>query len=102
MRLFSLFEVVALLLVSTVPGTCADPERGLALAKRWCASCDVVSAEQQRASVDVPPFATIARSPNFDARHLAYFLLNPHPKMPDLPLSRGAADDIAAYIATLK
>jgi mono/diheme cytochrome c family protein len=102
MRLFSLFEVVALLLVSTVPGTCADPEHGLALAKRWCASCHVVSAEQQRASVDVPPFATIARSPNFDARHLAYFLLNPHPKMPDLPLSRGAADDIAAYIATLK
>jgi hypothetical protein len=49
-----------------------------------------------------PPFATIARSPNFDARHLAYFLLNPHPKMPDLPLSRAAADDIAAYIATLK
>jgi len=102
MRLFSLFEVVALLLVSTVPGTCADPEHGLALAKRWCASCHVVSAEQQRASVDVPPFATIARSPNFDARHLAYFLLNPHPKMHDLPLSRGAADDIAAYIATLK
>jgi hypothetical protein len=62
----------------------------------------VVSPEQQRASADVPPFATIARSPNFDTRHLAYFLLNPHPKMPDLPLSRAAADDIAAYIATLK
>jgi mono/diheme cytochrome c family protein len=93
---------VALLFVSTVPGTCADPEHGLALAKRWCASCHVVSAEQQRASADLLPFATIARSPNFDARHLAYFLLNPHPKMPDLPLSRAAADDIAAYIATLK
>jgi hypothetical protein len=38
----------------------------------------------------------------FDAKQLAYFLLNPHPKMPDLPLSRAAADDIAAYIATLK
>jgi hypothetical protein len=49
----------------------------------------------------VPPFATIAKSPSFDAKQLAYFLLEPHPKMPDLPLSRAAADDIAGYIATL-
>ena len=102
MRILMFFPVTVLLLASTVRGNCADPEHGLALAKRWCASCHVVSPEQQRASADVPPFATIARSPDFDARHLAYFLLNPHPKMPDLPLSRAAADDIAAYIATLK
>jgi hypothetical protein len=56
-----LFEVAGLLLVcvSTAPGTCAVPEHGLASAKRWCASCHVVSAEQQRARVDVPPFATM-------------------------------------------
>jgi mono/diheme cytochrome c family protein len=102
MRIFTIVQVTAVLLASMVPGYCADPEHGFVLAKRWCASCHVVSPEQQRASADVPPFATIARSPDFDARHLAYFLLNPHPKMPDLPLSRVAADDIAAYIATLK
>ena len=102
MRIFTFVQVAAVLLASTVRGHCADPDHGLALAKRWCASCHVVSPEQQRASADVPPFATIARSPDFDARHLAYFLLNPHPKMPELPLSRAAADDIAAYIATLK
>jgi mono/diheme cytochrome c family protein len=102
MRILALFQVTVVLLASTVRSYAADPAHGLALAKRWCASCHVVSPEQQRASADVPPFATIARSPNFDARHLAYFLLNPHPKMPDLPLSRAAADDIAAYIATLK
>jgi mono/diheme cytochrome c family protein len=102
MRIFTPFKVTAVLLASTVVAYGADPEHGLALAKRWCASCHVVSPEQQRASADVPPFATIARSPNFDAKQLAYFLLNPHPKMPDLPLSRAAADDIAVYIATLK
>lgn len=102
MRILALFQVTVVLLASTVRSYAADPAHGLALTKRWCASCHVVSPEQQRASADVPPFATIARSPNFDARHLAYFLLNPHPKMPDLPLSRAAADDIAAYIATLK
>jgi mono/diheme cytochrome c family protein len=102
MRIFTPFQVTAVLLASSVVAYGADPQHGLALGKRWCASCHVVSPEQQRASADVPPFATIARSPNFDAKQLAYFLLNPHPKMPDLPLSRTAADDIAAYIATLK
>jgi mono/diheme cytochrome c family protein len=102
MRIITLVQVSVLLLASTVRGYSADPEHGLALAQRWCASCHVVSPEQQRASADVPPFATVARSPNFDAKQLAYFLLNPHPKMPDLPLSRAAADDIAAYIASLK
>jgi mono/diheme cytochrome c family protein len=102
MRISTPFQVTAMLLASTVFSYAADPEHGLALAKRWCASCHVVSPAQQQASADVPPFATVARSPNFDARQLAYFLLNPHPKMPDLPLSRAAADDIAAYIATLK
>jgi mono/diheme cytochrome c family protein len=102
MRIFAPFQITAVLLASTAASYGADAEHGLALAKRWCASCHIVSPEQQQASADVPPFATIARSPNFDARLLAYFLLNPHPKMPDLPLSRTAADDIAAYIATLK
>ena len=102
MRVFILCPVLAVLLLLTKPSYSADPQNGLALAKRWCASCHVVSADQQRASADVPPFATIARTSSFDARQLAYFLLNPHPKMPDLPLSRAAADDIAAYIATLR
>ena len=70
--------------------------------KRWCASCHLVSADQQRASADVPPFAVIAQPPNFNPDRLAHFLLDPHPKMPELPLSRTAADDIAAYIGSLK
>jgi mono/diheme cytochrome c family protein len=94
--------VAAILVVATSPGYAADAQHGLDLAKRWCATCHLVAAGQQQASADVPPFATIARSPNFDVRRLAYFLLDPHPKMPDLPVTRGAADDIAAYIATLK
>ena len=90
------------LVLATMPGYSADAGHGLDLAKRWCASCHIVSADQQRASADAPPFATVARSPNFDVKALAFFLLDPHPKMPELPLSRVAAADIAAYIQSLK
>ena len=84
------------------PGYKGKPEHGLDLANRWCASCHLVSPDQKRAVADVPPFAQIAQSPGFDSDKLVQFLLDPHPKMPELPLSRMAADDIAAYIATLK
>jgi mono/diheme cytochrome c family protein len=87
--------------VAAQPRRVGDPEHGLDLAKRWCASCHVVSADQKRASADVPPFATIAKIPDFSAARLAQFLLNPHPKMPELPLSRAAADDLTAYILSL-
>jgi mono/diheme cytochrome c family protein len=88
--------------LTAVPGFAADAAQGLVLAKRWCAACHVVSADQKEANADAPPFATIARAPHFSAQALAYFLLDPHPKMPDLPVSRYQANDIAAYIASLR
>jgi hypothetical protein len=32
---------------------------------------------------------------------LAFFLLDPHPKMPDMALTRAEAADLAAYISSL-
>lgn len=80
----------------------ADPDHGADLAGRWCASCHVVANGQKQASADVPSFASVARRPDFSAERLAFFLLEPHPKMPNFPLSRSEATDIAAYIATLR
>lgn len=92
----------ALLVCGTIPSYSADVGHGLDLAKRWCSSCHLVAPDQQRANADAPPFATIAKIPNFNAKILAYSVLAPHPKMPDMSLSRYEADDITAYIATLK
>ena len=80
----------------------ADADQGAALAKRWCATCHVVDADQKRASADVPPFAVIAQRPDFTPAKVAAFLIEPHPKMPNFPLSRNEAADIAAYIGTLR
>jgi mono/diheme cytochrome c family protein len=79
----------------------ADAENGLRIAQRWCASCHLVASNQQTSS-EAPPFATIARKPDFDASKIAFFLLYPHPKMPDMSLTRDEAADLAAYIAALK
>jgi hypothetical protein len=43
----------------------------------------------------------IARRPQFDSGQVALFLLDPHPKMPNMSLTRMEAGDLAAYIATL-
>ena len=94
--------IVAATLAIT-PAYAADANNGERLALRWCAACHVVSATQRQTTTDqAPPFATIAKSPGFDAGKVALFLLDPHPKMPDMGLSRTAAADLAAYIATLK
>ena len=80
----------------------ADANHGAVLAKRWCATCHVVDADQKRASADVRPFADIAQKPDFSPEKIANFLLEPHPKMPSFPLSRSEAADIAAYIGSLR
>jgi len=89
--------------LATAPAFAADADNGKRLAHRWCAACHVVSATQHSATTDqAPPFATIAKIPGFDAAKVALFLLAPHPKMPDMELSRTEAGNLAAYIATLK
>jgi mono/diheme cytochrome c family protein len=80
----------------------ADAVHGADLAKRWCATCHVVDADQKRADADVPPFITIARKSDFTPEKVAFFLLDPHPKMPNFSLNRYEAADLAAYIGSLR
>jgi len=79
----------------------ADPAHGEQLARRWCAGCHVVSADQTQGADNVPAFASIAKKPGFSADRIATFLMDPHPKMPDMQLSRDEARDLGAYMAGL-
>lgn len=96
----ALVAVVAIA-INCVPSTAADIDHGEQLARRWCSTCHLVASNQQQANADVPTFSAIARMPNFSPEKVAFFLLDPHPKMPDLSLGRRQAEDIAAYIASL-
>src|SRR4051812_16403825 len=94
-----LFVATAALNSSVTLG--ADIRHGEQLARRWCASCHLVTADQRQVTTEAPPFASIASRPDFDTNRLAFFLLDPHPKMPNMSLTRTEAGDIAAYIASL-
>jgi mono/diheme cytochrome c family protein len=84
------------------PASAADADNGERLARRWCAACHVVAADQRQATTQAPPFSAIAGKPGFDASEVALFLLLPHPRMPDMNLSRAEAADLAAYIGAQK
>jgi mono/diheme cytochrome c family protein len=78
----------------------ADVHKGEILAKRWCSACHVVSSDQQQGTAQAPPFSAVAGRTDFNETTVAYFLLAPHPRMPDMNLSRSEAADLAAYIKT--
>jgi mono/diheme cytochrome c family protein len=79
----------------------ADAYNDGQIARRWCEPCHVVAGDQQGTSGEAPPFASIAKRPGFDTGQLTMFLLDPHPKMPNMSLTRIEAGDLAAYIASL-
>jgi len=98
-RLFA--ALLSLLLPMTLAHTpaAADTANGEKLAKRWCAACHVVAADQRQGTTQAAPFSAMAKEPGIDAARIALYLLLPHPKMPDMNLSRNEAADLAAYIA---
>jgi cytochrome c2 len=94
--------MIAIAASMTIPfcAFAADAEHGGIIAERWCASCHLVAEDQKQANADVPSFASIARKKLSDEKLVA-FLTDPHPKMPDMSLSRDEIADIVAYIGSL-
>ncbi|WP_293862606.1 cytochrome c [uncultured Alsobacter sp.] len=74
-----------------------DPANGKVIAQRWCAECHVVTPEQTSGKADVPPFSAIAAK-GYKDDSLQRFLMNPHPKMPDMQIGRNEAADLVAWI----
>ncbi len=86
--------------LAAAPACAGDAQKGAVIAKRWCASCHVVSKDQTSANADAPSFFDIAQR-RTDRKQLGNFLVDPHPPMPDMHLSRKEIDDIVAYIRSL-
>jgi len=77
-----------------------DTAMGRQLAEMWCASCHLVSSEQE-AATEAPPFEDIARDSRGQFGWLEAFLADPHPPMPQLSLTRAEIRHLTAYIGSL-
>lgn len=84
-----------------LPAQAADAERGKEIAERWCASCHLVSSQQEDAMDGVPSFREVAARGALGGERLEAFLMSPHPLMPDMALTRAEIEDLATYIDSL-
>jgi mono/diheme cytochrome c family protein len=99
MRLLAYGVTLMVLACANEIALAANPDNGSTLAQRWCTGCHVVSGDQFKGTDIAPSFASIAERPDFNAEKVASFLLEPHPKMPNMALSPEEAKDIGAFIA---
>ena len=97
-------------------GLPGEPDRGRALAERWCVDCHEVApgkrkpwavrvppaADREPGVVEVPTFQAVADDPAATEAALRAFLRTPHAAMPDLRLTSDQTDDVIAYILSLK
>jgi mono/diheme cytochrome c family protein len=83
-------------IVASAQAVALDLAHGERVARRWCAECHVVAPDQTHAKADAPSFSDIASRKT--SREVAAFLTDPHPRMPDMSLSRDEIADIVAYL----
>jgi mono/diheme cytochrome c family protein len=96
-------SAVLVFAAGTVAAAAADPERGLTIARAQCAECHLLGKEKgQSSNPNAPPFAQIANTPGMTAAALRVALTTPHSSMPNLVIKGDAADNIIAYILSLK
>lgn len=102
MRILPIHLLVALALCGGGVATFAqDIEHGRRVSERWCSECHAIGPAPARAGRTIS-FAAIAAKPGITPNMISSFLLMPHATMPNLPLSRKDAGDIAAFIMGMK
>jgi mono/diheme cytochrome c family protein len=101
MRMLATDLAVALtLLGGTGAALAQDVENGRRLSARWCSECHAIEPEGKGGRT--VSFATIAGRQDITSDMITSFLLMPHATMPNPPLSRKDARDIAAYMMEMK
>jgi hypothetical protein len=72
-------------------------------ARDVCAECHAVEKGETISPIlEAPPFQEVADTQGMSARALVVWLQSPHPTMPDLILPAQDADNVIAYILSLR
>jgi mono/diheme cytochrome c family protein len=79
-----------------------DAAAGRRLAEAWCAQCHSIESATARGRGTAPAFTEIAQRASTTPLSLNAFLRSSHETMPNLIIQRGDADDVVAYILSLK
>jgi mono/diheme cytochrome c family protein len=83
-----------------VPG---DPRAGRAVAEQVCAACHQIEAgERTHPGMGAPSFRDVAETEGMTPMALYVWLHSPHPTMPHIRLEREEAEDVVAYIWSLR
>lgn len=78
------------------PALAAESE-GRRLAAQWCAQCHQISPHAPT-SDQAPPFPSMAKDPAYSEARLRNWLSDPHPPMPNIPLSRQEIELLIRFI----
>jgi mono/diheme cytochrome c family protein len=83
------------------PGDIAGGRR---LAQQWCSECHQIGAARGSADpeAEAPSFGEVANDPSTTPLSLRVFFQSNHENMPNVHISQSQADDLAAYILSLK
>ena len=101
MRHPALSLAIGLMLLASAATYAQDIDNGQRLSQRWCAGCHAIGTPVAKTS-RIISFAAIAEKPGISAEMIASFLMLPHATMPNLPLRKSDAQDIAAFIMKMK
>ena len=83
--------------------TPGNPQHGRVLAATLCADCHRTEPGPGSSPLNTaPPFASVAKTKGMNAMALNVWLVTSHPTMPNILLAPDTADDIIAYILTLR
>jgi mono/diheme cytochrome c family protein len=96
-----LIAAAALALIVENDALAQNIDNGRRISERSCAACHATNLPARRQARAIS-FTVIAEKPAMTADVIATFLLLPHVTMPGLPLGRGEAQDVAAFIMSLK
>jgi CBS domain-containing protein len=102
MRILKFQLFLALILFGGIRAAVAqNAENGKRLSERWCSACHAIGSAANKFH-GIPSFAAIAAKETISADMIVSFLLLPHATMPNLPLSRKDAEDVALFVIEMK
>lgn len=94
---------IAMSVVSADAAELGDARKGFDYARNICARCHAIEAGQKRSPVKAAtPFEVFANTPGVNRIALLVFLQTPHTTMPNLIVTGDDADNVIAYLLSLK